>query len=546
MANSMVKKCKHKIQKIKTFLQSPFYFIYFLSFLNVLINTESILRYTKSIKALCICEKTAAALQISFILFIIVSVMLLIARYFGRYVFKVFASFLAIIGMVHIYCVHHFNLHWHDEIFTMILGATESNITDALYPHYVAIHFAICGIVLLLIWFNTIKKPRLSKKYIIKALIAIIVSIAIYPSVLEISKIKKIREQFTPFQIFLSPRQIISMHYHACMRLHLCTWKKIEGHSETFKLKTVSKKDPVIGILVIGESLRSDKLGMHGYHRNTTQKMSKIKNLFSFRDVLSCGADTMQSVPCMLTDTPQTEYQVGNKEYKVSLLDPLNKVGFDTHWFAMQSKNGPMFHDHSFDVAKHYYSLSDILNNVPNGDDKNDIAVFHSIPKEVQGNTIYVIHTKGSHFAYHKRYTKDYVKYCPDQGLDNRVNAYDNSVVYFDAFMDKLVSRFKNDNAFILYVSDHGESLGENGVWTHGTVSIDDSPKEQRLVPMIAWMSDKFIQNNPNKFNSLKTWHKGQNNIHLTHDVIFHSFLDCLNLESKAIKKALSICNNRK
>ena len=154
--------------------------------------------------------------------------------------------------------------------------------------------------------------------------------------------------------------------------------------------------------------------------------------------------------------------------------------------------------------------------------------------------SLIVLHTTGSHWNYSARYPQKFSKFAPscDElsgkrdhsacGIDRLVNSYDNSILYTDYFLSEVIERLQGKNAFVIYVSDHGESLGEDGFYGHG----GDIRPEQMKVPLLVWFSDKFLKN-----KSLKT------NIQpLSHDNIFHSLLHCSDVKSEIIDPEMSLC----
>jgi KDO II ethanolaminephosphotransferase len=147
-------------------------------------------------------------------------------------------------------------------------------------------------------------------------------------------------------------------------------------------------------------------------------------------------------------------------------------------------------------------------------------------------------------------YTRDFAKFEPDIGhsLEEINNSYDNSVLYFDNFMSKLIEKLQDKNAIIFYVSDHGESLGENNVFLHGAI-LENAPKEQRMVPMMIWMSEKYKNNNKKNYLNLQnnSFLNSKDNLNIKHDHFFHTILGCLNIKSQNNKnfEALNLCGDK-
>ncbi|KKB96181.1 Phosphoethanolamine transferase EptA [Candidatus Arcanobacter lacustris] len=303
-------------------------------------------------------------------------------------------------------------------------------------------------------------------------------------------------------------------------------------------------------ILVLGESARADHFGLNNYDRNTTPNLEKIPGLLNFKDVSSCGILTRDSVPCILTRA--TKENISLKE--TSLISVFKKLGYYTNWIGIQGTfsviDSPLSlvakeADKTTLVDTEFYLINDAL-------DEEAFPFFDDFLKK-PGNKLSVIHSFGSHHHYDNRYTDNFRQFLPVckkrffHGLLSEkfgmshcsdaeiINSYDNSILYTDYFLSGLIAKIKDKNALFIYVSDHGESLGENGIYLHGLNWV----KEQTHVPLIIYATDKFKENYPEKFNNIA---KKQNNI-LSQDYIFHSILDCASIYSEIIDKKLSLCS---
>jgi len=309
-----------------------------------------------------------------------------------------------------------------------------------------------------------------------------------------------------------------------------------------------SSDEDVIGVLVIGESARYGNFGINGYQRDTTPKLSLVENLVSYK-ARSCASTTYLSVPCMLSRF--TENDISMVDSESSVLSVLTKLGFETMWFGTQSitqyyrnKPGGSFYD---EVKFHMIPGGTVLIK-QNSDDSN------LLPYLVQ-NTIsdtrkfVVLHTTGSHWNYSARHPKEFAKFKPiidntikrDQSSCDReelINSYDNSILYTDFFLSNIINILKNKKAFMIYASDHGESLGENGRFHHAAEEYVD---EQRTIPFMMWFSDSYKSTYPEKWSAVKSLAKKE----ISHDYIFHTILDCLNIESDAVDKSLSLCRSQ-
>lgn len=302
--------------------------------------------------------------------------------------------------------------------------------------------------------------------------------------------------------------------------------------------------DDIIGILVIGESARYDHFGINGYKRSTTPLISKIPNLFSFK-AQACANITYNSVPCMLTHV--TKEKVDKALEETTFLSVLTKLGFNTSWVGTQSllkylkttDSETIYDEAGLAIIPGGSALYQM-----NDHDEVMLPYLDNIMAK-PGKKFIVLHTSGSHWNYLARYPKEYNTFTPvcpssskiDQSsctMEQLVNSYDNSILYTDYILDQIIKRLAGKNAFLIYASDHGESLGENGVYAHGS----HITPEQLTIPFVFWGSDSFIKRHPKLLKSLAK----RKRVELSHDYIFHSALDCSGVEGEIIDKGLSLC----
>lgn len=320
-------------------------------------------------------------------------------------------------------------------------------------------------------------------------------------------------------------------------------------------------------VMVIGESARADHFSLNGYSRNTNPNLSKIVNLVNFPQATSCDNLTYLSVPCMLTRATQKNRQPTQNE--TSFISMFRRLGFDTIWIDNQQAKNSLFNSGITGIMNEANTvISPEIVNVPN--DMRSLPVIENILNNKIGNLLIVIHTNGSHWNYDSGYDEKNTKWVPICANAKRsdivklkcknnftavnscnyaaqmaqcessalINSYDNSILQTDYFLSEVINLLKNRNSILLYSSDHGESLGENGFFLHGQSIDDKKQSEQFHVPMFFWASDEFIKNNPKEFSNAKN--KSQKKT--SHDIIFHSILNCAGIESEVIDKKLSIC----
>ncbi|KKO50408.1 hypothetical protein VT06_02320 [Arsukibacterium sp. MJ3] len=310
-----------------------------------------------------------------------------------------------------------------------------------------------------------------------------------------------------------------------------------------------SAAKPKLIIMVLGETVRADHLGINGYLRNTTPKLTQRK-LINFGAVDSCGTATAISVPCMFSYLNRANYDDTLAKNSDNLLDVLQRAGVNVFWRNNNSGCKTMCNrinnDHSFshfsptpcqegtcaDIAL-LYNLKQQLTALP-VDDNSIFMVLHQ-----QGNhgPEYYKRSEAQHKLFLPECTSNLLSQCQPQHI---INAYDNAIVATDTLLDATITLLDElstsfDTA-MLYVSDHGESLGENGVYLHG-LPYWLAPAAQTQVPMLMWLSDGFT-----KQKGLNTACLQQQTA-LSHDYLFDSILTMFEITSQSKRRELDFIN---
>lgn len=254
---------------------------------------------------------------------------------------------------------------------------------------------------------------------------------------------------------------------------------------------------PLLTLVVVGETARAANFSLGGYARETNPRL-KQKGVYYFTDVHSCGTSTAVSVPCMFSDLPRTEFELGNADRRDSVLDILQRAGVAVTWIDNQSGCKKVCARVPSEDAESYHPAS-----CKDGECLDDALLYAAaarLPK-ITADSVIVLHTMGSHGpSYHRRVPPEmevFKPICPTERLDactdaQIVNSYDNSIVYTDYVLAELIGQLEQQqdriDSVLLYVSDHGESLGENGLYLHGQPYLI-APSLQKRVPMLLWFS---------------------------------------------------------
>lgn len=299
--------------------------------------------------------------------------------------------------------------------------------------------------------------------------------------------------------------------------------------------------DDIEAVLIIGESARGVSFSLNGYKRNTTPLLSRL-NVISYRDMTSCAAATRISVPCLLTTaTMENPLEAASK---ISLVAGFKARGFSSAWFSSHrviGENDSLVTALANETDRQYFSQGSYRTRT----DKTILAQVNSyIKSRPAKGRLTIIHTIGSHWRYVYRYGPEFARFTPvcmesnasDCTHEGLVNAYDNTILATDDFIFTVLASLQDRNAFVIYTSDHGESLGEDGNFIHGK----PNRPEQRNVPLIFWASDQYKQTHPDRY-AATIQHQS---MPLNHDYIFHSMLDCAGIESNVINKKLSLCSS--
>ena len=298
-------------------------------------------------------------------------------------------------------------------------------------------------------------------------------------------------------------------------------------------------------IMVLGEAARAENFSLNGYARKTNPRLS-AEDIVNFPDVASAGTATAFSVPAIFSPKPRKDFDPEKAAYSENLLDLLKRSGYNVLWRENNSgckgvcarvptettdKNNPAYCDGS-------YCYDEIL-----------LEGLEDYLRGLTKDTFIVLHTIGSHGpAYYKRYPDAYrqfdptcdtgeIQSCPRESI---VNTYDNSILYADAVVAKTIGilrKFPQFEAGLLYVSDHGESLGENGLYLHG-LPYGIAPDTQKKIPMVLWMSDVMREEDHIDYDCLKKYAATGS---FSHDNLFHSLAGLMEINTWLYEERLDL-----
>jgi len=250
-------------------------------------------------------------------------------------------------------------------------------------------------------------------------------------------------------------------------------------------------------VLVVGETARADHFSLNGYERVTNPLLAKEQHLVSFSNIHSCGTSTAISVPCMFSYSAHENFNVNSARNTENGLDLLQKAGVNVLWRDNNSDSKGVADRVPFEDFR-----SSERNPVCD-EECRDIGMLDGLQTYIDnksGDILIVLHQMGSHGpAYYRRYPPAFEKFTPacqsaelsDCSQQEIINAYDNTILYTDYFLSQVIALLKVNSpkyeTAMFYVSDHGESLGESGMYLHG-MPYSFAPEAQTHVPVVAWI----------------------------------------------------------
>lgn len=299
-------------------------------------------------------------------------------------------------------------------------------------------------------------------------------------------------------------------------------------------------EDSLTVVLILGEALRADHIGLNGYFRNTTPLLQK-NGIISYPNIYSEWTHTNLSLPHILTRADSINAEPVYNE--TSFISIFKECGYYTVWLGNQIPNksfiGYINECDTSVINKPFHSEYNLSKKL----DEDLLPHLKNIINSSSSKKLIIIHQLGSHWFYPSHYPDSFSFYTPvidgktftDDDKDKIINAYDNSVRYTDYNIAKTIELLKNEKAFIIYISDHGELLGEDGKWLHAQNTV-----YEKNPAFFIWFSDYYKNKYPYKVeNSIKKKDKRYRT-----DIIFHSIIDASAIRTEFYDSTLSIFNS--
>ncbi len=302
--------------------------------------------------------------------------------------------------------------------------------------------------------------------------------------------------------------------------------------------------DSTFIVFVLGESLRADHLSLNGYERKTTPNLDKRENLITLSNIYSEYTYTNPSVAHILTRADEQHYERAKTEK--SFISLFNQANYHTVWLANQ------------EASEYYYSFMKECDTIIYSHPEKSVYTYskwldedllpsfnETIKKPKSCCQLVILHTIGSHWFYNSHFSDEFAQFKPlanskvvtQNTKQEMINSYDNTILYMDYFVDNLIKAIENKNSILIFLSDHGESLGENGSWLHAS----SNNKFLHLPASFIWFSKKYLSTHQEAYNNLV---ENKDKRYRT-DFLYHTILSAGNIPTTIINKNLNLFSNK-
>jgi lipid A ethanolaminephosphotransferase len=488
-------------------------------------------------------------------LFLIVILNLLLTLLALPYVLKPVLTVLLIITPFVVYFMAQFGVMINVD---MLRNAVQTNTTetlDLLTPKLALYWLLLGGLPLYILWRTPLHFRPLRREALIK--LGIVLASALVLGLISFGFYKEFASVFRnhrELRYLLAPTNYIqaaSSYLKQNARLQAVVVAPIGLDAR--RSATVATR-PTLTVIVVGETARAANFSLNGYARETNPRLKQEAGLINLPAVSACGTDTAVSVPCMFSMFERSNYSADQAKSNQGLLDVVQRAGYQVLWRDNQSgckgacDRVPNENTSTFAEAK-----------LCQDGECFDEALLQGLQEKIdniQHDTVIVLHMMGSHGpAYFKRYPAAFAKFQPtcdtaqlDQCTRTQItNSYDNSLLYTDFVLSNLIDLLRKNSAKVdtamTYISDHGESLGERGLYLHGTPYLL-APDQQTHVPAMLWLSPDYAKRTQIDLACLQS--KAGNKY--SHDNLFHSTLELLNIKTSLYQNELdwyAPCRNK-
>jgi lipid A ethanolaminephosphotransferase len=468
---------------------------------------------------------------------------LLLALVTWRPVMKPVLALLFMVSATAAYFMDTYNVIIDSDMLVNVMATDAAESGDLMTPRFFA-YVTLLGLLpSLALWRMRIQRPRLRQALTARLLLAggafvtllalVLISSAFYAAF--VREHKELRYYANP----LTP--VYSAYKYLKTRPARSEGQFAEIGTDAEIPATDTTRELVI--LVLGETARADRFSLNGYPRETNPRLAQL-DVISFTDVTACGTATEISVPCMFAERDREDFETTEARSSENALDVLTHAGVNVLWRDNNSGSKGVA-----DRIRTEDFREPETNPVCDGECRDEgmlsglQAYIDGLPA---GDILIVLHQMGSHGpAYFKRYPprfRTFVPTCDTSQLDSCSedeinNTYDDTILYTDHVLAEAIELLRrNDEAFetaMVYASDHGESLGESGLYLHG-LPYWIAPDAQTRVPLIFWFGKRWHHVNIEAMRQMR-------DLPLSHDNIFHTLLGLFEIHSNVYDASADI-----
>lgn len=431
----------------------------------------------------------------------------------------------------------------------MIQNVVETNVAESLdlLSVKMLIYLTTLGLIpALLVWKIKLTRTTLKKALLHKITTIILCMVIIVVALLAGNRFyasffrehKPLRYRANPLYSFYSAGEYVAGRFFATTT----KFKQIGLDAHV----AGQHSRPKLAIMVVGEAARADHFSLNGYQRDTNPLL-KTLDIINLPDVASCGTSTAVSVPCMFSILDRRHYSDSKARSTENVLDILKRSGVEILWRDNNSS--------SKGVAKRvtYQNYRTSANNTicTREGECRDVGMLVGLQQFIDSHKdkdiLIILHQMGNHGpAYYKRYPQEFAKFLPvctsnqlEQCSEAQINnAYDNAIRYTDHFLAKTIDLLKHNNGrfqtSMIYMSDHGESLGENGLYLHG-LPYAIAPEAQTHIAALMWFG-----NTPGNRQTIE-YLKRNASRHYSQDNLFHTLLGLFDIQTSVYDKKLDM-----
>ena len=498
----------------------------------------------------------AVAFYASFGLFLWAAITLLLTLVSFRPTLKPMLSLVAVCSAAAAYFMNTYGITI-DTVMMQNVLETNPGEAQALLSGKLFLYLGVLGVLpITLIWLTPVTYRRVLPGLVNKVLVllgcVVLIGAAIGPFYSTYAPIFRDEDKLTHF---INPTNYI----YAAGKLSKQTLaiKEINviqpvGTDSALSAQARQRPKKSLMIVVVGETARADHFSLNGYGRDTNPQL-KQQDILNFTQVASCGTSTAVSVPCMFSKFSRTDYSDKKGKTYEGLLDMLQRAGLKVVWLDNNSDcKGTCLRVPHSDIPKNQPSpFCDGKNCL----DESLLVGLQDYIDTLQDNAVIVLHSDGSHGPeYYDRYPTSMERFTPvchtnqlgSCTLEELTNVYDNTILYTDHFLDQTIELLKRNqdkvDTSMIYVSDHGESLGENGIYLHAA-PYAIAPSAQTHVPMVMWFGRSTLEDARIDRTCLKA---KQDQPDLSHDYLFHSVLGLLGVDTSEYQPSLDVFHSCK